>query len=103
MTVDEHAIGRLALLGGKFRPGQVCSTPGAHELFASSQANPVALLRRHLRGDWGDLCDEDKKENDYAIGKYLRIFSSYKIGEHTIWCITEADRSVTTFLLPDEY
>jgi len=86
-----------------FSCGQVVATPGANELFANGVTHPNLLLRRHLNGDWGDLCDEDKKENNYAIGKYLRIFSSYKIGEHTIWCITEADRSVTTFLLPDEY
>ena len=86
-----------------FSCGRVVATQGASELFANGVTHPNSLLRRHLMGDWGDLCDEDKKENDYAIGKYLRIFSSYKIGEHTIWCITEADRSVTTFLLPDEY
>ena len=61
-------------------------------------------LSRHAQGDWGDLCEEDKKENEYALDKHLRIFSTYKKeGLPQIWIITEADRSATTVLFPDEY
>ena len=64
----------------------------------------IACLKRHARGDWGDLSAEDRQENDLALGKYLRIFSAY---EHKslpkIWIITEADRSATTVLFPEDY
>jgi hypothetical protein len=61
-------------------------------------------LKRHARGDWGDLSPEDRQENELALGKYLRILSAY---EHKtlpkIWIITEADRSATTVLFPEDY
>lgn len=59
-------------------------------------------LARHIKGDWGDLDEEDKKENEFSLGKRLRLFSVYK-GSRKIWIITEADRSATTILFPDEY
>ena len=66
--------------------------------------SPISLLRRHQRGDWGDLDDEDKAENEFSLTKHLRIFSSYNLAEKIkVWVITEADRSVTTILLPEEY
>lgn len=58
---------------------------------------------RHKTGDWGDLCEEDKKENDFALEHGYRLLSAYKVGDEKIWIITEADRSVTTILLPEEY
>ena len=69
-------------------------------------------LARHLTGDWGCVCAEDRQANDDALSEGLRILSAYPIdpakpsegfGENTLWIITEADRSVTTFLLPEEY
>jgi len=62
-------------------------------------------LRRHIRGDWGDMCDEDKAENDLALKRGdLRLFSAYENPEQPkIWIITEADRSATTILFPEEY
>ena len=62
-------------------------------------------LVRHAKGDWGDMSQEDKGENDLALkAGNLRIFSAYeKPGLLKIWIITEADRSVTTILFPDEY
>lgn len=66
--------------------------------------SPVQFLERHVRGDWGDLCAEDVAENEYAVAHGLRILSSYTTSAgDRIWLITEADRSATTFLLPDEY
>jgi len=87
-----------------FRTGQVVSTPGALEAMEQAGMDPRRLLTRHLAGDWGDVCEDDQKENDYAVSRDLRIFSSYNLANGTkIWLITEADRSATTFLLPEEY
>lgn len=65
----------------------------------------LTALARHARGDWGDLCEVDKKANDDAAANGDgRLFSSYKTKRGTkFWVITEADRSLTTILLPDEY
>ncbi len=88
-----------------FEPGQIVATPGALEL-AEQGINLLAYLARHLNGDWGDLDDEDKKENDFSLKNGFRLLSSYNTRLGKLWVITEAgdrDRSVTTFLLPDEY
>ena len=61
-------------------------------------------LARHAKGDWGDLCEEDKEENELALKEGNRIFSAYEHpGLPKIWIITEADRSATTILFPEEY
>jgi hypothetical protein len=101
----------IALAGkAKFDLGQTVSTPGALE--ACSPEHLLHCLSRHARGDWGCVCAEDAASNEEAIKEGLRILSSYPIdptkpckgfGENTLWIITEADRSVTTFLLPSEY
>ena len=63
-----------------------------------------ALLMRHSSGDWGDVCDSDKKLNDEGIHNGDRLLSVYTLRDGVkIWIISEADRSVTTFLLPEEY
>jgi len=87
-----------------FGLGEVVTTPGALRAFLRAQQSPLELLERHLGGDWGDLCPEDITENEFALANGLRLFSSYTTSAgDRIWVITEADRSVTTFLLPDEY
>jgi hypothetical protein len=65
----------------------------------------ASLLARHVSGDWGDLCDEDKLENDRSVSRHLRILSSYGAEDDPdrLWVITEADRSATTVLRPQEY
>lgn len=62
-------------------------------------------LSRHAKGDWGDLSQEDKNQNDLAVkAGDLRILSAYESGDlPKIWIITEADHSATTILFPDEY
>ena len=61
-------------------------------------------LKRHASGDWGELSIEDKQSNDVALIEGLRVFSAYSSATHPkIWIITEADRSATTILFPDEY
>jgi hypothetical protein len=62
-----------------------------------------SCLNRHSNQDWGDLCSEDKKANDNAVKHGGRVLSSYELRGDKLWIITEADRSVTTILTPDEY
>jgi hypothetical protein len=61
-------------------------------------------LQRHIKGDWGNVCDEDKQENELSLKEGYRLLSAYeREGLSKIWIITEADRSATTILFPDEY
>jgi hypothetical protein len=93
-----------------FQLGQVVATPGA--LAAVSRSRALDCLTRHQRGDWGVVDHDDAAANLEAVGAGNRILSAYAIdpakpskghGDNTLWIITEADRSVTTLLLPDEY
>ena len=85
-----------------FQPGQIVATPGALEL-AGQGVDLLMYLQRHLAGDWGDLCPEDKAENDLSLTHNYRLLSAYDTAYGKLWIITEADRSATTFLLPEEY
>jgi len=88
----------------RFPLGQTCATPGALESLSDAGQDAAQFLSRHQSGDWGDLSDEDKRENEFSVDKELRIFSAYHLSDGTkIWIITEADRSATTILLPSEY
>jgi hypothetical protein len=87
-----------------FPLGLTCATPGALEALSETEQEAAEFLHRHQHGDWGDMCDEDKRENEFSVDKQLRIFSAYHLSDGTkLWVITEADRSVTTILLPSEY
>jgi hypothetical protein len=87
-----------------FRLGQLVGTPGAIKALQDAEQDPLELLFRHVTGDWGDLDDEDKKENEFSVEHGFRILSAYELETGVkIWLITEADRSATTFLLPDDY
>ncbi|MES2149819.1 MAG: hypothetical protein V4508_08485 [Pseudomonadota bacterium] len=87
-----------------FALGQVVATPGALNAMTELNVSALALIHRHVTGDWGDLGAEDQQQNLLAVRFGMRIFSSYKISASVkIWIITEADRSSTTLLLPDEY
>lgn len=91
-------------VGYIFQPGQIVSTPNALAVMTVAGYRPSDLLARHLSGDWGDIEDEDIAVNALALDQGGQLFSAYQIeAETTIWIITEADRSVTTFLLPEEY
>ena len=83
--------------------GRVVATPGALKLLGKSGEHPFDYLARHASGDWGDLCAFDRRQNEIALREGLRVFSSYEISAGRVWIITEADRSVTTILLPEEY
>lgn len=87
-----------------FELGQVVATPGALNALATNGRSVSGNLKRHAKGDWGDLDKHDKDVNDTAVLNGLRILSAYLIGvKDKIWIITEADRSSTTILLPSEY
>ena len=90
--------------GAKFSAGHIVATPGALEAFDASGESPLTFLQRHLAGDWGELDDDDVRENELSLQHDWRILSCYRLSTGVkFWIITEADRSATTFLLPSEY
>lgn len=87
-----------------FNLGQLVATPGALAALEKSGQSPMEFLSRHVTGDWGDLSEDDRKENQLNLEKGFRIFSSHTTNAgDRLWIITEADRSVTALLLPEEY
>lgn len=85
-----------------FELGQLGITPGAQELIPMNEVE--IALKRHASGDWGNVCDEDKSQNEWALMNEARLMSVYESSSgETFWIITEADRSSTTILLPCEY
>lgn len=84
--------------------GMVVGTPGAARALAQANISPMPYLIRHSMGDWGTIDPEDAKLNEQAVLDGSRILSAYDLPTGVrIWIITEADRSVTTILLPSEY
>jgi len=85
-----------------FSLGQVVATPGALIALEKAGQTPLEFLARHVRGE---LSEEDQKENRFSLERGFRLLSSYRTdaGDTKLWVITEADRSVTTILLPEEY
>jgi hypothetical protein len=94
----------------KLKLGRLVATPGAIDALRRAGQDPLVFIQRHRTGDWGDVCEDDKALNDEAVThegdpeRQARVLSSYRsaAGE-TIWVITEADRSSTCVLTPDEY
>jgi len=100
---SKHHTGGTAIQA-LFPVGQVVATPGALRLLEAAQVSPLTLLHRHVGGDWADLCEEDRAENQLSLEQGFRLLSSYRLPtDERVWIITEHDRSVTTLLLPDEY
>lgn len=88
----------------KFPLGQCVATPGALKALEESNESAIPFLRRHAAGDWGDVCADDAQANEDALKLGARLLSSYRTTKGTrLWVITEADREVTTVLLPEEY
>ncbi len=89
----------------RFELGQLVATPAALELLGELEISPSYLLERHMAGDWGSVPKEDARENERSVKRGHRIVSSYPVGDdgERIWIITEADRSSTCILLPEEY
>ena len=92
------------LPSAKFALGRIVATPGALKALEDADESAIPYLARHVLGDWGELSDDDKAENDFSVTRDLRILSAYKLSSGVkIWIITEADRSSTCILLPREY
>lgn len=89
--------------GPRFKLGRIFATPAAVDALDRTGASIVDLLIRHMRGDWGDLPEQDRQQNELALAGGARLLSGYPVGTARIWIVTEADRSSTTLLLPDEY
>jgi hypothetical protein len=93
----------------KFNPGVLLASVGASEAFEKNGQTPFEFLQKHLAGNWGELCEEDRQANDQALVDGSRLLSAYRLADGTkIWCITEAigengHRESSTFLLPQEY
>jgi hypothetical protein len=92
-------------LNALFPLGQIVATPGALSALGGEGINSDAMLQRHVTGNWGELSEDDRRENELSIKEGFRILSAYRLPRTGVklWIITEADRSVTTLLLPDEY
>lgn len=114
------AARRMTLMSNapRFALGQIVATPGALDLLEQTGFSALALVSRHVHGDWGDCCDEDKATNELSVQQRMRVMSVYRLVDAerllqtpldkrsslpTVWIITEADRSVTTLLLPEDY
>lgn len=114
------AARRMTLMSNapRFALGQIVATPSAIELLEQTGFSALALISRHVHGDWGDCCDEDKATNELSVQQHMRVMSVYRLVDAerllqtpldkrsslpTVWIITEADRSATTLLLPEDY
>ena len=86
-----------------FPLGRLVATPGALTALAAAGENPVGLLARHQSGDWGEVGMADRWANERDLQQGGRLLSAYDVGGSRLWVITEADRSATTILLPEEY
>lgn len=86
----------------KFSLGKLVITANAQSVLNSEDVHDA--IHRHATGDWGDLDEHDKQENELAVREDFRLLSAYPDRNGTrFWLITEADRSVTTVLLPEDY
>lgn len=89
---------------GRFDLGQAVMTVGAQEALRAARQAPPEFLLRHKHGDWGELPEEDVRENEWSLAHGERLLSAYRTRtDEKLWVITERDRSVTTLLLPEEY
>jgi hypothetical protein len=86
-----------------FETGQFYLTRSAQSLLAEHKQSAVPFYDRHIAGDWSEMDLGDQRANEFAIKRGERIVSKYRLGTNNIWIITEADRSSTTMLLPEEY
>jgi hypothetical protein len=94
----------------KFKLGRIVATPGALEALEDAGQSAMPFIQRHQSGDWGEICEDDKKLNDEAIAhegdedRMGRVLSCYRTAKNErIWIITEWSRECTTLLLPSEY
>ena len=87
-----------------FPLGQVVATPGALAVLEKAGQQSGDFLARHVSGDWGEVDAHDIKENEMSLLLGFRLLSAYHTSAgDKLWMITEADRSSTCILLPEEY
>lgn len=106
MAWDERSGGWTSTMvrPPKFPLGQLVMTRGAIETLAEAGQSPMEFIQRHQSGDWGEVPEADRRENDFSVTHGFRILSAYRTTRDVrIWVLTEADRTTTTILLPDEY
>jgi hypothetical protein len=88
----------------KIPMGRIVATPGALAAFANARQTPDEILARHVAGDWGEVDASDARANDFDLANGGRLLSAYTLSTSVkVWVITEADRSSTCILLPEEY
>jgi hypothetical protein len=88
----------------RIKLGQIVATPNALRALEEANQVPEEFLVRHRAGDWGEVGSEDWQENELSVREGFRVLSSYTLSTgKKIWIITEADRSATTLLLPEDY
>lgn len=86
----------------RFNPGRLMITRNAKDVLPRAEVD--AAIKRHLNGDWGDVCQSDGALNEQALRSGDRLFSVYHTQDDVkFWIITESDRSATTVLLPSDY
>ena len=91
-------------IGARFALGETFITPGAQDALDIAGETAIQFLRRHMSADWGEVSEDDAKENEMSLTDGFRLLSAYRTAKgQKIWIITEADRSATTILLPSEY
>ncbi len=94
-------INVLTIKALKFPLGQIVITANANSQLESQAVNEGLI--RHASGDWGEVCEDDRQENEMSLKEGFRLLSVYRCGDKKFWIITEADRSVTTVLMPEDY
>jgi hypothetical protein len=90
----------------RFPLGHVVMTQGVVQFLLENNLDNediLPYLRRHQCGDWGEMPEEDKAQNDRAVNEPHMLMSCYRLKDERIWIITDWDRQTTTFLLPEEY
>ena len=88
----------------RFALGRLVATPGVLAVLVEAGHNPTEFIARHQNCDWGECDAEDQQANADALVHGARLLSVYRTAKNVkIWVITEADRSSTCILLPDEY
>lgn len=94
----------MNFIGPKFLLGSLVATPGALAAMEEAKQLPGEFLRRHIVGDWGEVDAGDRRANDFDMAHGGRLLSAYTLSTGVkVWVITEADRSSTCILLPEEY
>ena len=120
--LDKRPLGRVfrleshSRLKPPFHPGKLLITPVALAALRENGVPVISIMLRHIAGDWGAVSDNDRQQNDLSIAAGLRLLSIYRLPDdkrllssyavpsgRKVWIVTEADRSTTTILLPDEY